>query len=191
MQLPDDSEDLSHQNGGKAHRGLVQHQQLGVADQRPAHSQHLLLAAGERPRHLIPPLLQAGEAGEDILQLLTGGLFVKVGPHLQVLQHRHLLEDTAALRHVGQPLICQIVAGGVGDVLPQKLDAAGTGVHHAGDGFQGGGFSGAVGADQGHHLAGAHLEGDVLQCMDLAVVDVDILNLQHRPWLLSSPDTPR
>ena len=31
MQLPDDSEDLSHQNGGKAHGGLVQHQQLGVA----------------------------------------------------------------------------------------------------------------------------------------------------------------
>ena len=45
-------------------------------------------------------------------------------------------------------------------------------------GLQGGGFASTVGTDQGDDLALIHLEGDVLDGVDVAVIDVDVINFQ-------------
>ena len=45
----------------------------------------------------------------------------------------------------------------------------------------------AVGAGKTMGVWGRTSKETFFKCMDLAV-DVYILNLQHRPWLLSSPD---
>ena len=66
-----------------------------------------------------------------------------------------------------------------GDVLALVGDGAGLGVQQTRDGFQVGGFARAVGADQGDDLAFVHMEGDVLDGVDGAVVDVDAFNAQH------------
>ena len=191
MELGDDVEDLLHQNGSKTHGGLVEHQQLGMADEGSAHGQHLLLAAGEGSGDLALALQKPGEAGKDVVQLGLGGAFVDVSAHLQVFKDGHLEENPPPLGDVGKPLVDQLVALGVGDVLAQKLNGAGAGAEHAGNGFEGGGLACAIGADERHHLAGLDLEGDVLEGMDFAVVDVDIINLEHCPCLPSCRGMPR
>ena len=60
-----------------------------------------------------------------------------------------------------------------------KLVPAAT-VEQAGDGFQGGGLTGTVGTDQGHDLALVHLKRNILDSVDVAVIDVDVINFQHR-----------
>ena len=91
MQLSNDVEYLLHQQRRQTHGRLVQHQQLGMAHQRPAHSQHLLLAAGHGARQLFAALLQAGEQGEHLFLVGgDGGSGLGVGAHIKVLVHRHV-----------------------------------------------------------------------------------------------------
>ena len=62
VQAADDIEYLLDQDGRKAHRRLVEHEQLGLGHERAAHGEHLLLAAGEGAGHLGAALLEAREA---------------------------------------------------------------------------------------------------------------------------------
>ena len=74
------------------------------------------------------------------------------------------------------------------DALALVEDVAGLRVEQAGDGLQGGGLTGTVGTDEGDDLALVHLEGDILDCVDVAIKDVDVINFQqslcHRSALL-------
>ena len=83
--------------------------------------------------------------------------------------------------------------GDVGDILAVEGDGAGLGTKQAGDGLEGGGLTGAVGTDEGDDLALVDLKGDILDGMDGAVIDVDILYFQqcHISFLPSCPDRPR
>ena len=180
MELADDVKDLLHQDGGQAHGGLVQHQQPGVAHQRPADGQHLLLAAGEGAGDLPPTLLQSGELGIDLFQVCihTGGA-LGISAHFQVFFHAHLQEDAPAFRHLSQALFHDLVAGHVGNIFAAELDAACAGAQQAGDGLQGGGLAGAVGTDQSDHLALIHMEGNAFDGVDGAVIDVHVFNFQN------------
>ena len=91
------------------------------------------------------------------------------GAHLEVLQHRHLGKDDAALRDVGQAARQHLIGPEARDVLAVEHDAAAGRVHEAHHGLEGGGLARAVGADDADDLAAAHVERDVMQDVDLAV----------------------
>ena len=150
-----------------------------MGHQSPGHGQHLLLAAGEGARNLLAPLLQPGEVIEYHLQVLSGNLFIDVSAHFQVLLDGHLLENPPSLGDVSQTGAQQLKGLGVGDVLVTEVNGAAAGVHQTGNGFQNGGFSRAVGTDQSHNFALAHLKGHALYRMDGAVIDVHVFNFQH------------
>ena len=140
--------------GAQTHRRLVQHQQLGLAHQRAAHGQHLLLAAGERACHLLAALLQAGEAGKHVVNVLLRELCRGYNaPISRFSMHGHLQEDAASLRNLGQALSHDVVRLDMGNVLIQEGDAAAAGAQNAGNGLQNGGLARAVRADQRHDLA--------------------------------------
>ena len=194
VELPDDVEDLLHQNGRKPHGRLVQHQQPGAGHQPPAHSQHLLLTTGQGAGHLTAALLQPGKLPVHPLQAgFNGGAGLGIGPHLQVFLHRHLLEDAPPLGDVGHTQLHDLVGGEAGQVLSQKLHRAGAGAEQTAHRVQNGGLARAVGPDEGDHLALADLEGHALDGVDGAVIDVNIVYLQHIrvPLTAACPDKPR
>ena len=179
MHVLDDVEDLLHQQRRKAHGGLVQHQHGGVAHQGTAHSQHLLFAAGHGARQLLAALLQAGEQLKHLFLVGgNGGVGLGVGTHIQILFHGHVQEHMAAFRHVGKARFHDLVGAHALDAAALVQDIAGLGLQQAGNGLQGGGLAGTVGTDQGDDLALIHLEGDVLDGVDVAVVNVDVIDLQ-------------
>src|SRR5919202_3079390 len=53
VDLLDDLEDLLDEDRREAHRRLVEEKELGARHERPAHRDHLLLAASEGPRLLV------------------------------------------------------------------------------------------------------------------------------------------
>ena len=61
VDLLDDIENRLDHLRGQTHRGLVQHQDLGVSHEGPADREHLLLATRQRAAELLPPLLHPGE----------------------------------------------------------------------------------------------------------------------------------
>ena len=84
----------------------------------------------------------------------------------------------AAFRHVGKARFHDLVGAHALDAAALVQDVAGLGLQQAGNGLQGGGLAGTVGTDQGDDLALIHLKGDVLDGVDVAVVNVDVIDLQ-------------
>ena len=84
----------------------------------------------------------------------------------------------AAFRHMGKARFHDLVGAHALDAAALVQDVAGLGLQQAGNGLQGGGFTSTVGTDQGDDLALIHLEGDVLDGVDVAVIDVDVINFQ-------------
>ena len=68
----------------------------------------------------------------------------------------------------------------MGNVLAHKLDGAGLGAQQARDGLERCGLAGTVGTNQGHDLALVNVKGDVLDGVDGAVPDVDVVDGKHR-----------
>ena len=137
-------------------------------------------AAGQGAADLLFPFLQAGEAAEHILK---GGfnfiIGTAVGTHFQVFPHGHVLEDPAAFRAETEALEDHF--GGSGSVHGNTAQHDGTlaGFQQAGNGVQGGGFSGAVGTDQGDDLTLADFKADALYRVDGPVVYMQVLYLQQ------------
>ena len=88
---------------------------------------------------------------------------------------------------MGQALAHQFVGIGMGDVLAAEGNTAAAGMHQTGNGLQNGGLTGAVGTDQSYDLAFADFEGNTLDGMNGAVVNVHIFNFQHQASLSSLP----
>ena len=116
-------------------------------------------------------LLQTGKQLIDPLDILLDAVLViaQVRAHLQVLQHRQVGEHTAALRRLGDARLQYLVDGPAQQLLVVIGDGAAVGLHQTGDGAQGGGLTGAVGADQGDDLAVRHFQTDAAQRLDAAV----------------------
>ena len=68
----------------------------------------------------------------------------------------------------------------MGDVLAFEKDGAGGGTDDAGDGAQGGGFAGAVGADEGDDAAFGDGDAEVTDGSDGAVGDFQVFGFEHR-----------
>ena len=178
VQLLDDIKNLLHQDGRQAHGRLVQHQQLGVAHQGAAHGQHLLFSAGQRSGDLLAALFQPGKPLEHVVQVICTGLTIDISTHFKVFLHGHLEEDSAPFGNQGQTLGDNLMTRRFDQRFTQKSDISGLAVEQAGDGIQRGGFSRAVGADQGNDLTLVDLEGNAFDGMDAAVINVDVFHFQ-------------
>jgi hypothetical protein len=102
-----------------------------------------------------------------------------IGAHAQVLEHAHAREDAPSLGHVSDAAADDLVGVEPGDVLAVEQDAPGAGAGPAADGHQQRRLAGAVGADQGHDLAGRHLDVDPVQRLDRAVSRAQPLDPEH------------
>jgi hypothetical protein len=159
-ELPQLAAGLGIEPGG----GLVEEQQLRVADQRAGEGKALLLAAGQRADPGAALLFQlheaddaihrravAEEAAEQSHGLLDGEL---------VRQLRLLQLDAEAL----------LQRAGVGvPVHAQHLEIAGVARRQALAHLDGGGLAGAVGAEQSEAFAGEDLEVDAIDRDHIAV----------------------
>ncbi|MGY4377548.1 hypothetical protein ACVWZ3_005187 [Bradyrhizobium sp. i1.3.6] len=159
-------------SGASPSEGSSSSSRRGAAHQGAADCQHLLLAAGQRSAALGVALLQAREQREHALQrgLAFGvGASGGVRPHLEVFRHAHAREDAAAFRRLRDAQMGDLVGRNVGDVSAFVQDLAGAGARLAEDRHHQRRLAGAVGADQRDDLAGADLDIDALQRLDLAV----------------------
>ena len=104
--------------------------------------------------------------------------------HLQIVLNSHLLEDAASLGDVGQARTQQLVGIGTADILAAEGNAAAAGMHQTGHGLQNGALASAVCTDQSHDLTLANFKGNTLDGMDGTVVNMNIVDFQHRCQLL-------
>ena len=176
----DDVEDLLDDDRCQAQGRLVQQQQLGLAHQRPADGEHLLLAAGHGAAALAEAFLEAGEQVQHLVHLfLVIALVGKEPTHGQVLFHGQARKHSTAFRYHRNAL-----AHDLGGVLAHQFfthvaDAATVGLRRTAQGHQQGRFAGTVGADQGDNLTLAHFHIDAVQGLDLAVESGNVFELQH------------
>ena len=169
------------QNRSKAHRGLVEHEKLGVAHKSAAHGEHLLLTARKRARNLATALFQARELLVDALEAgVDGALGLRIGAHLEVFLHRHLKKDATSLGYLSQALGNELVGGRMGDVLALEFDGPRLGTQQARNGLKSRGLTCTVSANQSHNLVFVDLKGNVLDGVDCAVPDVGVVYGKHR-----------
>ena len=94
--------------------------------------------------------------GKLLIDLLDGvsdlALGAGIGAHLQILLHGQLEEDPASFRAERHALADDLVGGGAQQGGTLEFDGAGARLQQTADGVQGGGFAGAVRADQGDDL---------------------------------------
>ena len=152
----------------------------GSAHQALRHRQHLLLAARQGHGAVVALL---GDLRKERQRLLDarrelGALHAVTRQH-DVVVHAELGEDAMALDHVHQSGIHRLARAGLAHVLAAEGDRAGA-RQQAGDRLQERALAGAVGAEQGHDLAGADREVDAVQHADLAVAGRQAADLEQR-----------
>ena len=176
-------EDLPGDLGCEAERGLVEHDDLRLQDQRPAQEQHLLLAAGQdlgRPRaalaqdrehleHLLDPPLDLLAVGQD------------VAAHADVLPDRHVGEQALVLRHEADAAAQDLVGAQACELLALERHAAAPRRQLAADHAQQRRLAGAVGADDA--IAAVRLDAERKPGQDVgpgAIAGGHVHNLEQR-----------
>ena len=102
-------------------------------------------------------------------------------PSVEVLAHRQVAEDAAALRHQRDARLDDFVRRQVADFAAAERDrAAGQVRHDAGDDLEQGPLAGAVGAEDGDHLAAVDVQVDVVERDMLAVGGGDVGDPKQR-----------
>ena len=126
----------------------------------------------------VQPLLEVGKQFEDLVQRQPARAHDR--RQQQIFPDVEAGENAALLRAEGNPHAGDPVRGGADDLLAVETDRAGAladDPHHR---LQRGGLAGAVASEQGHHLAGIHLEIDAVKDVRLPVPGLQILDRQHR-----------
>jgi len=123
-QAADDAEDLVDQHGSQAQRRLVEKHHLGLAHQRAANRQHLLLAARQVARQLVPSLPQSRKIRIDQLDALLhrAEVVLDVAAGDQVLLRGQMLEDPPSLEDLGEAEPRDVVGAQPVDALLAELD---------------------------------------------------------------------
>ena len=180
---PHDLEEVLHHRRGQTERQLVDHQQARPAEERLRQAEHLLLASGQVARGGVHPAPEGREPLEALRlpQLQVGALLAaRPAGHPQVLGHGEGREHAAPAGHLGDAELRGAPRVQLRDVLAHEPHGAPTRWREAGDRPQHRGLPGAVGAEQGDHLALADLQVDAEQHLGLPVGHVDPLDRQQR-----------
>src|ERR1019366_7824790 len=113
--------------------------------------------------------------------------------HLEVLLHRHLGEDTTSLGNMTDAHRGEHVRFDLGHVSTLEDDRPRRRRVQAREHAQSSRLTRSVRAEQGHHLALFHLEGDPVQRLNGAVAYDCVLDTQHYRVSSATPvsDDPR
>ena len=131
------------------------------------------------PAFCVEALLEAREELEHLLAVLRDPLLVvaQERAEVEVLVDRHAAEDAPPLGRLARCRARHLVARHAADLACPRTRSSRGGADEAGDGAHRGRLAGPVRADQGHDLALLDLERDALDRGDVAVVDVDVVDL--------------
>ena len=114
---------------------------------------------------------------------VRGVAAVDVGAHLEVLADRHLREHALAAGQQVDAVLHALLGRDVGDRRAVQPHDAARRRAEPGDDAQDRRLARAVRAEQREHLAPLHLEADVEQDLDVAVGEVDVVDLDRRDVL--------
>ena len=103
---------------------LVDQDQVGIAHQRAAHRQHLLLAAGQHAGGVVLALAQVGKQPEHVVERPATELSGPLQAELQVLPHRQRRKDLPVLRHVADAEMRDLIGPQPDDVAAAIADRA-------------------------------------------------------------------
>jgi hypothetical protein len=188
VEFGDDGEDFPHELRGEPEARFVEQQQARPAHQRPGDGQHLLLSAGEAAGGLVGPFLQPGEAGEGGVDVgLDVVVAARPGAEQQVVADGLAGEYPPPLGRVGDAERNGFRRADAGQVGTVEVDGPLGGFDDAADGPEQGGLACAVGAEQGDHLAGLHLDVDTVEGADPAVAHHQPAHLEEGVAHPSSP----
>jgi len=101
------------------------------------------------------------------------------GAELEVFTHGHRGEKPATLRDQSDAVLDDPLRRGRADFFILPSNRAGARREQAGNGFEQGRFTGAVGADEGDHFTGANVQVDAVQRHKRAVSDLEIFYFEH------------
>src|SRR3954453_12876057 len=123
--------------------------------------------------------MQLGEQLEDPCQrpVTRAGAAGESG---QILAHGKAWENAALLRHKTEAKPSERIRRQRGDITPVVADASGPRMQVAHHRENGRGLAGAVSPQQADHFALAYRERYAMQDVAVAVIGVDILQLEHQ-----------
>ena len=194
FQEVDDALDLDHRNRVNAGKRLVEQNETWACGQSACNLDAPALAARQRQRRrqaqvLDPQVVkEGGQAGFDFRALERLPLLVALqfqhGAH--VFFDVQLAKNGGFLRQVAQPQARSPVNRHVLNRLPIDGDVAGAGMQQAHDHVERSRLPGTVGAEQAHHLSGAHRQRHVFHHLALAV---RLLQVARHQRALTGPVT--
>ncbi len=154
--------------------------------------QHLLLATGERAATLLEPLAEPWKERADPLEVSADVAAVRplVGAHSQIVQHGELGEDLPPLGHEDEPALDPLERQEARDVLAAVADVSGRGLLETGDDPERCGLARGVRPDDADDLARGDFEAHAVEDVDLGVVAVDPVKLEHVPPQGTLPPPP-
>src|SRR5205809_5525012 len=188
LETRDAAPDLRPDEWREPLRRLVEDEQARVRHEGAPDREHLLLPAGERAAEDALTLGELGKEVEDRLDRPRVGAAAAVrrGRH-EILAHREVRKDLAALRHEADPDLRDAVGRQPVDRPAQETDLAGLQPYDPHDGAHGGRLAHAVPAEERHHLARLDLEADAEEHLAHAVRRLDRLDREHQ----SAASSPR
>ena len=100
--------------------------------------------------------------------------------HLEIFQHGEIGEDLAALGDMADAHFANTVGRPACDIDAIEKDRAARQLFDAMDGADQRALARSIGADDGHDLARGDLERDIGQRLGVAIVEVEVVDLQER-----------
>ena len=157
--------------GVQVAEGLVEEEDLGVADDGAAHGHTLSLAAGKLRGLLVQLAGQAQDLGrgQHLLVDHIGIFLAQRQGKGHVFIDGHVSVQGIVLEHHGH---VAVFGRGLGDVLAVQEQVAGGDILQACDHAQGGGLAAAGGTDQDDQLAVLDVQIEVIDCLNVIVVDL-------------------
>ena len=162
-QRADEVDDVADGRGVEAGGGLVEEEHLGLVQQRPRQGDALALS-GRRPPHRLVGAVAHAEPLEHLADAASGQLVVEAPDACggqQVLDRREALVEPRVLGEHAR-VAPHLVGVDLG-VDAEHLGPATVGAQHAVEQADRGGLAGAVGAQQGQHLAGLDAQREVVE----------------------------
>src|SRR5262245_11871665 len=179
VEVAEDPEDLPDDDRREPEGRFVEEQEKRPRHERAGDREHLLLAARERSGLLLAAPVEPREMAADPLVVLREAASLEIPAQTEVLVHRQLTEDAAALRDVCDSGARDALGGGARHALAREPDVA-RGRHETGDRPQRRRLAGAVPAEDRDDLALPHAQRNAVQRLDGPVARVDVCELEQR-----------
>src|SRR6202045_2130380 len=180
VQHLDDLADLRDHPRHQAFGGFIKKNDLRLEHHRPRDRKHLLLAPREGPAGLIATFGQYREITKDLREeLLPASLAhpATIETGAQVLHDREKPENAPVFRNIGDPDPRQPVRRQAGDDASFVHNLAPTWTDEPHDRLERGALADAVAPEKANNLSPTHFQRDAMENVALAVVGVDVLNV--------------